>query len=520
MATQNRFFTAAQGSLWVQPDGPNHEPLYLGCHDLADLIQPKGDVSQRYCPKPGGGWRVSKVTQAVPDRVTTGITTYVGSVADYLEVMKCPAALYVHQGQCGVRNAYLNYERGQVFQDGIITNITQSNLAMRETVDASEQTFEISGTIIEKYYQPIVELKTSGVAWVINDIIFTDENRCVGPCGPAQDGCDIGYAVTDNPTLLAGNWGEILWTHDHGTTWTSTTGHPFAEGTTGVPGTAPDQIISVTWFRVNDGVDGRVMVVRDNASAGGGALDIAYSDDENTWTNVVVGAATDIAVWNGALFALNENNVYLCWSNAALTVGYIAKSVDGGLTWVLQQTTGDSMNYIRFIDANYGIAVGDTEELWLTSDGGANWAAPVGTPGLGTDIQCCEILDSQRMWLGYQSGQLWYTENGGAGAANVGWFRRNFTFPADMTTTVNQINDIHFRDDYNGRFVFQYVGAGAAVCTAVYTTRDGGFNWEYNRPTQATTAWNALWNCGYNDAFMVGTVVAGAGMIHELVPSP
>ena len=35
---------AGEGAIWVQPDGPNTELMYLGCHELGDIEEPLGDV--------------------------------------------------------------------------------------------------------------------------------------------------------------------------------------------------------------------------------------------------------------------------------------------------------------------------------------------------------------------------------------------------------------------------------------------------------------------------------------------
>jgi len=299
-----------------------------------------------------------------------------------------------------------------------------------------------------------------------------------------------------------------LFTTDGGATWTAGATDPFA---------ADDEIISCCMFPVQRATVVnplyRAMVVRDNSSAGGGALDVAYSDDFGaTWTSVIVGAAADVASWNGALFALDERNVFLTWSNAAGAVGYIAKSTDGGLTWTTVATAlGDAMNCIRFVDEEHGIAVGDTEEIQITHDGGATWAAPTGLPGkAAVDILSCDILDSNRMWVAFEDGDLYYTDDGGAT-----WNERVFSMPAGITTTAYSINDLKFYDDYCGYFVFDFVGAGAAVKTALYRTVNGGRSWEIYTPTESAFSWNALWPCGYNECFMVGDASGGAGMIHK-----
>jgi len=103
----------------------------------------------------------------------------------------------------------------------------------------------------------------------------------------------------------------VLYTADGGVTWAATASDPFL---------ANDHILSVTMFRVdNDTL--RVLAIRDDSSAGGGNLDVAYSDDLGvTWNNVIIGAAGDTAIWNGALFARNERHVWAGYSEGLTTV--------------------------------------------------------------------------------------------------------------------------------------------------------------------------------------------------------
>ena len=39
-------------ALFVQIDGPNTEPTYLGCHDFGDMDKDDGDMTLLYCPSP------------------------------------------------------------------------------------------------------------------------------------------------------------------------------------------------------------------------------------------------------------------------------------------------------------------------------------------------------------------------------------------------------------------------------------------------------------------------------------
>ena len=50
--------TSKKGSLFIQPEGPNTEMFYLGCHTMGDLTDSaSGAVTPFYCWDPSGnGW--------------------------------------------------------------------------------------------------------------------------------------------------------------------------------------------------------------------------------------------------------------------------------------------------------------------------------------------------------------------------------------------------------------------------------------------------------------------------------
>lgn len=171
------------------------------------------------------------------------------------------------------------------------------------------------------------------------------------------------------------------------------------------------------------------------------------------------------------------------------------------------------MNCIRFIDEKHGICVGDTEEILLTSDGGANWAAPAGLPGkAAVDILACEILDADRMWVTFEDGDLYYTEDGGAT-----WNERAYAMPAGaITASTAAIYDIKFYDDYCGWLVLGFQKTGPAVATAVYRTVNGGQTWTPYQPTETAFSWQSVHPCGYNKVFLVGDVSGGAAQVHKL----
>lgn len=507
MSRQGDYFDANMGVLWVQPDGPNTQPQYLGCHDLGDVSEPQGDIAQRYCPNPDGpgSWDVVLVTQGPPDRITTTVTTYVGKTADWLEKQICPIPVYVHQSMCGKKNIFLSYDRGELYQYARFASKGRTNLVMREGVDASEQTFDLSADsysngLFGKYYPLKLTPQVTTEANTLYDIAFCNALTCLGPCGPAKGICTDGYIVA---AAGAGVSANVLRTIDAGTTWAATAADPFA---------IDEDIISVVCFPISRTIT-RVVVGRGTTDVANPA-EIAYSDDNGaTWTNVNVGSTNgEYMQWTGALFAIDNYNIW-----AITDLGNIFKSTNGAVSWTEQTTTNvNGLNYIRFKDENHGLTVGDTNTILYTEDGGAHWVTITGPAAQAAqDALCCEILDAYRWWVGYADGELWYTNDGG-----TNWFQRAFTAPAGAAT-VDRVNDVMFLDDFLGFFVIKWTDGLADEYGTIYRTFNGGHDWEVYQVDTAFDSGtpiglNSVWACHYNLAYSVGDPIDSTGAIYTV----
>ncbi|MCD4698002.1 MAG: FG-GAP-like repeat-containing protein [Bacteroidales bacterium] len=70
-----------------------------------------------------------------------------------------------------------------------------------------------------------------------------------------------------------------------------------------------------------------------------------------------------------SLSFVNESLGYV-----ASTDGYIAKTIDGGNSWILQDPGFyDQINAVRFLDANIGFFTGHQGKIYKTTDGGNSW---------------------------------------------------------------------------------------------------------------------------------------------------
>ena len=500
MPNINDYFAANHGVIWVQTEGPNTVPKFLGCHEIGDLTEPGGDVSRVLCPDPRSRdkWNVVLRQKGAPGAPTFTITTLTPKIAGWLERAPCPLSFYVLQDECADRRDFLSYERGLVLQYSMRTELTEANLASREGTDEATQAFDFDAAVIERFYQVELSAQVTDNPDDLLDVAFCNYLRCRGACGPFQDICDDGWACGGSDVAT---YGCLIKTHDAGNTWTLSPANPFL---------VAENISSVVCFPVARNTT-RVIVAR-GSTDGANPAEVAYSDDDGvTWTLVNVGATVgEFVPWNGGLFAVDKNHIWLVTDQGAIFF-----SDDGGASWTEQVTTNVALlNYVRFIDENHGLAVGATNAILYTDDGGEHWTTITGPAGKAADnILTCEILDAHNWWLGYDDGELFYTMDGG-----TTWTQRTFTVPG--AATVDRVNDMMFYDDFNGYAVVKWTDGDAHLRGAILRTFNGGQDWEvHSIATQfdvGALGLNAVWACNYNLAYSVGDMIDAVGSIYTL----
>jgi len=491
------YFVGPQGTIFIQPDGPNTKPEWLGCHDLGDIAAPGGDITRRHCVDKDGNFVPKIRAQGPSGEITTSITTYSPKTADWLELQgNCRMPLYIHQSECGPRDLFAAYERGQLLAWAIITSEGETGLVVRETADAAEMSFDVSAKYREKYWKLLLTALVTAEAAAANDIVVSNSHRCYGGCGGALDKCTTLFNCNDAVALAIANVDVSV---DGGTTWASVVG-PFV---------ADENIISGVAFPISETVD-RWIVVR-SADAGVNPLEVAYSDDHGAnWNLVVVGAvASEEAVWGGAMFAIDARHIWLGTGD-----NNIYFSSDAGLTWALQDTLTSPINMIHFIDEHYGLAVGDANDIEYTEDGGVHWAAVVG-PSAGDNLMCCAVIDQDHWWVGNVDGELWYTVDQGAN-----WVQRFFDLPPGVVViTAMGLNDMDWIDEFCGHFVLRCT-IGGTDYGLIYRTVNGGFSWEYQQSAafDGAETYNAVLACDYNKAYTVGGLIGAVTGIDTVAP--
>ena len=486
--------TSKKGSMFIQPEGPNTEVFYLGCHTLGDLTDSKGGaLTPFYCWKPDGtGWDTVGQTGAPPDKVSFTIDTRVDADGkmDWTEIVSCPFSLYVLLRDCGRRDHFANNVRAWIVPEVQKMTTTYSNLVtMAEDVEQTmSTTFEAAPNLIKVVEVAIAQQlpdPTAGVGVLgLNDVCFNVDERCETDCGDPHAPCERGFVVGDSAVGPA--TAELQQTVNAGSTWTAT-----------APGLGAGLgIAAVTRYYVGRNTL-RVLICETAPGAGQGTM--AYSDNNGaTWTPALIGGAAtnDGSATGGTLVALDERHIYCAGNN-----GYIWISRDAGLTWEATEEgiiIAAAYFNLSFADELHGMAVGTGNDIIaLTDDGGLSWyapAAPVGLPGV--PLTSCARLDVNRMWVGSNAGQLYFSNDGGINwTVRIGW----------VGIGVGIIEDMQFVNDHVG-WMARSNGANPSVA---YRTIDGGVTWE-NLVTPGDRGINQLWACDANHCFFVGEPTAAA----------
>lgn len=479
-------FETKHWSLWVQPDGPNTDVEYLGCHDADDLSEPGKGIAEiiRCFRADGAGWDVLGATTNPPDMVTTTISGLIEKTADWLERISeqdCEFPLHINGALCPPYDVFGNTQRSFHLEHAEIGTKTLTNLAKREEPGVSGQSFEISA------WPPVLRARamTLGRQQIaeysaLNDIHFGNAPKCFDDCGAALPICSYGIVVADAPAGSPAVVGDVYYTQDGGINWNLCAGDPFVAG---------EDIISGVIFQIGANTY-RLLVARELDAPN--PMEVAYSDDWGAnWTPVVVGTAALGANYEGALFVLDAYHIWLC-----LDTGYIYFSDDFGATWTRQAggagaPTANDLNEIWFADDQDGMCVGDNGTVLVTNDGGATWTLATQPNGTVDVICCTENAGGGIWWAGDIQGNLWYSNDQG-----TTWTQR--AFPGDGA---GRVPDIEFANTLIGFLLHD----DAKPEGSMFRTRNGGRDWELITDL-ANAGLNSVHACSTNVAYAVGEV--------------
>lgn len=471
-------FGSGEGSIFVQPDGPNSKPIFVGCADLGDIDEPLGDVALWLCkdPKAPNTWKTSRIMKGAPGLVATSLTTETAEFASYLEELEDNTPIFLTQMASGRADTFNNYDRAFVTR-WIASNRKRSNLATARADEGA--TTERGEMVVDLVGQPplyaffdlseqALRVSTAETAG-LNNIVFSNLAATAGFVA-----ADAAAAATANVLDVAD--------------WEAAAADPFA---------ADEHVMGGVAFEIDKNTT-RWLVARGSTDAGNPA-EIAYSDDAGaTWSLVDVGAVDGQYVPDsGSLFALDQNNIWLGTDD-----GYIYYSDDGGLSWTAQESGtihSGAYNAIHFRNDLVGMAVGAADVVAYTNDGGNTWAAATATGG-GNALTTLGHNTGEPgiWWSGDGGGDLYYSSNDG-----VTWAQREFSGDG-----AGNVAAVKFANEWLGVMAHN----NATPLGRLLVTIDGGFSWRrLTIPTNAGL--NDVWIAGPRKIYAVGEASGGTGYI-------
>lgn len=193
------YFTAGNGGIWIQPDGPGTDLVFLGCHQIDAVDAPQGDESPFYCPNPAKPKEFIAVGSSAspPEMITFSIMERVTNVLSSLRELVCPFPVYITETSCGRRDIFENADIVWIYNARRVTNRSMANPVMLDSDDPITRTYDISALPPELETRKIAAVAVaSGTVEELNDISFCGDPTCAGSCGAATALGQNGFIVS------------------------------------------------------------------------------------------------------------------------------------------------------------------------------------------------------------------------------------------------------------------------------------------------------------------------------------
>jgi len=515
---RNDYWSDDEARLFIQRDGPGTALEPVVCVDVGDSDEPQGDMTRETRPDPRGSNKhmVAFRGQGSPGETSLQFTLprfKAADVFDELARRRCPVSFYYLQKTCGRRDAFLPFTDdedfyGYVAKNGYLTTKGRTGQMMRHADQSAPagtmRTYTLSYEELSNFFKLSTMRRVTAEDQILCDIWFYNEQTCGGPCGDALDVCEIGAISSAGEVAVEA---DILLTTDGGVTWTAAAAQPFA---------VAEDAGALGGYNLGAG-NYRVIVCRATTD-GANPAEIGYSDDAGaTWSTVNVGATNgEFMTGPESMFQRTPDELWICTDTGAGAAGAIYRSRDGALTWTqMMNSATDALNSIKCYNERVMLAVGDTNEILATYDGGDTWTSITGPAAMAAvDALCCAAMTEKHWLVGYEGGQLYQTQNGG-----ISWeaITLGATVGGVAVTSVDAVRGLHNLDDHCV-FATIEVTSGGNTFGVIMRSVTGGESgtWEsFATPVLvASTGLQGVHACHYDKVFGVGGV-ATTGMILE-----
>ncbi|MBL7075280.1 T9SS type A sorting domain-containing protein [candidate division KSB1 bacterium] len=167
-------------------------------------------------------------------------------------------------------------------------------------------------------------------------------------------------------------------------------------------------------------------------------------------------------------------------------IGIITKTMNGGITWIIQTTQMGLFWSVYFTDENTGYAVGGIGTILKTTDGGDNWILQ--NSGTTSSLYSVFFVNVDTGYVVGSGGTILRTTDSGNN-----WIAQN-------SGTTRELRSIFFPIDSIG-----YAVGGDGT---IMKTIDGGNNWNINPPS-ITNTYLSVYFTNQDTGFIVGNNFTG-----------
>ena len=469
--------------------GPGNTPSYQSYWKAGAAQWPLGDVTNVYVPSPDeyGAFGIAGVIVGEPGNPTLPITAKffadAPSVILRLAQLGCDSDLQVHMGLCkDPRSFNKGWDKILVLEGARPTQWGTTELGALMPSERATVNEEVPFTGRRLYEIMPMAYQEQAAAQVVQEVIAIQvcDNVTCGICGIPSDGCQRVFALTLTAGGSPGLPAEVLYTEDGGQTWDDTNVSTLAANED------PNDLACVG--------ENLVVVSEDSESLHYAPI-VDILDGTETWTEVTTG----FVATKGPLkiFSWDPQHTWIVGEG-----GYVYFTEDPTAGVEVQDAgvvTTQNLLDIHGIDSLHLVAVGASNAVIVTSNGGETWAAVTG-PAVGVNLNAVWMRSETEWMVGSAGGRLYYTQDSGDT-----WTEK--AFPGNGA---GQVRDIQFSSWSVGYMAHDT----ATPAGRILRTLDGGFSWyvapEGNLSMPTNDRINALAVCD-NVNVVYGAGLAGNG---------
>lgn len=477
---------------------PSAPPVYQGLMKAGAVSWAQGDITLIRRPDPnryGKFQVVGKVVGEAGNPETTLMARYNTDLSTLFALARraCDFDAHVHMGVCQNPSDFnRGWTKKLVLEAARVTNYGISDVGALDPSENAVVNEEVPIAAEDMFELANMSFASKAAAEVFREVVAVrvcDTESC-GECGTTSDGCRIVFAISGSASGSPGLPADVVWTDDGGLTWTRT----------------PITTLGSSEDPTDADCVGDYLVVISNAA---GSISYAPIADilagTAVWTEITTGFQS-----GGEPNAMHSlNSVFTMYVGDG---GYIYFSEDptaGVEVLDAGSATAQNLNDIHILDELRAVAVGESNAVVATYDGGLTWQSIVG-PAVGIALNTV-WMKSELVWLvGTANGRLWYTEDGG-----TTWTEKGF--PGNGAGAVR---DIEFANATVGYMAHNTV----APAGRILRTTNGGFSWyvlpeaqgalpanDYIRSLAVCSDLNTVYAGGLGANAIDGIILKGSG---------